>query len=247
MKKGKLYVGTSGYNYDHWKGIFYPKDLPQNKWLEHYQKFFNTVELNVTFYRLPQKKAFESWRKRASKDFVFVLKGSRYITHIKRLKDPKKSLRIFFDRSRPLKKKVKVILWQLPPNYKKNMERLVIFLRELKKYSGVKHAFEFRNESWFCEEVYGLLKKYKAAFCFADWPRFNRKLPEDLSFIYVRRHGVQVGILYSGNYSDKQLKRDADDIKRWLISGKDVYVYFNNDACGYAVKNALKLQQLTAS
>jgi len=244
MKKGKIYIGTSGYNYSDWKGVFYPKDLPQKRWLEHYQKFFGTVELNVTFYRLPQKAAFKSWDKRTRKDFVFALKGSRFITHIKRLKEPKKSLKIFFEQSSPLKKKAKIILWQLPPSYKINLKRLEIFLKETRKCK-VRNAFEFRHESWFCDDVFGLLKKYGATFCFADWPKFNKKAPEDFTYIYVRRHGEILGLLYCRKYTDRELKKDAENIKKWLKEGKDVYVYFNNDRNGYAVENALTLERLT--
>ncbi|MFC1767844.1 DUF72 domain-containing protein [Candidatus Margulisiibacteriota bacterium] len=247
MKKSMLYIGTSGYNYDHWKENFYPKGLPQNKWLEYYQTLFSTVELNVTFYRLPQKKVFESWKKRTKKGFAFSLKGSRYITHIKRLKDPKRSLRIFFEQSKPLKSKTKVVLWQLPPNYKKDIKRLGTFLKELKKYKGYRNAFEFRNETWFYDEVYNLLKKHKATLCFADWPKLDYPDPTIFDYIYVRRHGPHVGALYTANYSNKDLKEDAKNIKKWLKAGKDIYFYFNNDAVGYAVKNALVLKKLTGS
>lgn len=236
----KVYIGTSGYLYDHWAGVFYPEDLAQNKWLLHYIKYFDTVELNVSFYRLPTKAAFESWYKKTPKGFVFAVKGSRFITHIKRLKACSKPLTLFFSRAKALKKKLGVVLWQLPPRYKVNTKRLSDFLKLLKKYK-VRNAFEFRDQSWLCEDVYKILKKHNAAFCFADYPEFAKSPPVTADFIYIRRHGAG-GMLYGGNYSAAQLRKDADNIKKWLKQKKDVFIYFNNDAYGYAVKNAEQLK-----
>ena len=273
----KAYIGTSGYIYDHWYGVFYPEDLTKDKWLEHYCQFFDTVELNVTFYRLPFEAAFKGWYKRTPENFLFTVKGSRFITHIKKLNDPKEPVKLLFDRAKHLKEKLGMILWQLPPGFKANLDRLEDFCKLLKKdyfkeekdyykkdyYKNslerknvIRHSFEFREESWFCEDVYQILKRYNMALVICDYPfqlaisekrqategRKQIQVPETADFIYLRRHGATA--LYSSNYSDNQLKEDAQQIKKWLKKGKDVYVYFNNDAYGYAVKNALKLKEL---
>jgi uncharacterized protein YecE (DUF72 family) len=238
-------IGTSGFIYAHWgDGVFYPKGLPQSKWLEHYCQFFDTVELNVTFYRLPSESAFKSWEKRTPKNFVFALKGSRFITHVKRLKDAKEPLKIFFDQGAPLKSKTKVVLWQTPPQMKCNMGRLKNFVLGLKKYKKVLHAFEFRHESWADEKIFSLLAENGMSMCHADWPEFSKNLPDGFPFIYIRRHGPGGGSLYGSCYSDAQLKEDAKKIRRWAKMKKDVFVYFNNDAGGFAVKNALHLKGL---
>jgi len=258
MKIPKAYIGTSGYIYYHCSGIFYPEDLTKNKWLEYYCKFFDTVELNVTFYRLPFETAFKSWYRRTPDDFLFTIKGSRFITHIKKLNDCQEALEMLFARAGQLKEKLGMILWQLPPQLAKGEnEKLINFCRLLKELSppGLRHAFEFRHESWFYPEVYQILKKYNLALVICDYPfelRTNSQqatvskrkfiqVPETADFIYLRRHGATA--LYASNYSDEQLKQDTKQIKKWLKNKKDVYVYFNNDAYGYAVKNALKLKE----
>jgi len=238
-------IGTSGFNYDHWgNGVFYPPDLPQSRWLEYYCGFFDTVELNVTFYRLPSKAAFESWRKRTPRTFIFVLKGSRFITHVKRLKDPKDPLRIFFEQSAPLKTKTGAVLWQFPPQMKYDLKRLEGFVSALKKYKKPYHVFEFRNENWINDDVFALIRENKMSVCHADWPEFQREIPDDFPFLYIRRHGPTSGILYAACYPEKQLREDAAKIKSWAKQEKDVFVYFNNDAAGYAVKNAQRLKEL---
>jgi uncharacterized protein YecE (DUF72 family) len=151
-------------------------------------------------------------------------------------------LRLFFSRAKALEKKLGIVLWQLPPKYKVNTERLSKFLCLLKKYK-VRNVFEFRDESWLCQDVYKLLKKHNAAFCLADYPVFKKAPPLTANFVYIRRHGAGAE-LYGGNYSTKQLRRDARDIRCWLKQKKDVYIYFNNDAHGYAVKNASKLKKI---
>jgi uncharacterized protein YecE (DUF72 family) len=237
----KTYIGTSGYTYDHWRGVFYPEDLASYKWLEYYMKFFKTVELNVTFYRLPQESVFKSWCKRTPKDFIFVLKGSRFITHVKKLHGTKEAVKLFFNRASLLKEKLGVVLWQLPPSWKKNVERLESFLKVVSHYK-VRQVFEFRHESWFCDEVYKLLKKYKVALCIADSPEFPTAEVVTADFIYIRFHGGK--ILYGSRYSRKEMQEWAKKIKAWTKKGLDVYAYFNNDASGYAVENARELKKL---
>lgn len=239
--QAKIHVGTSGYIYKHWgAGIFYPKGLPQNKWLEYYCQHMDSVELNVSFYRLPSLSAFRGWHKRTPNRFMFAVKGSRYITHIKRLKDPKPSLKLFFSRTKPLKKKLSVVLWQLAPQFKLNKERLEEFVETLVKVRPCRQVFEFRHPSWFCEEVYKILNKANIAICLADWPECSKETPDTADFVYIRRHGAS-GQLYSGCYSEEQLQQDAYLIRQ---KKKTSYIYFNNDAHGWAIKNAIRLKKI---
>lgn len=240
-----IYIGTSGYSYKDWAdGVFYPNGLPKRKWLEYYVKYFNTVELNVTFYRLPKKATFQNWSQRTPEDFVFAAKGSRYTTHLKKLKDPKDSSIKFFERAEGLKDKLGVVLWQLPGNFKFNKEKFTDFCKALEKMElakNIRHVFEFRHESWFCDEIYNKLKKYNYALCIAHsskWP-FVEKMTAD--FLYIRFHGRK---LYKSKYDIDELEKWADKIKKWAEGNKDTYVYFNNDANGYAIENALELKNL---
>lgn len=251
----KIYIGTSGYSYPHWTSVFYPEDLPSGKWLEFYAQHFSTVELNVTFYRLPQEKTFEGWYRRTPKDFLFVVKGSRFITHVKKLANCQEPLDLLMSRAKLLKEKLGIILWQLPPSFKIDIQRLEEFLKLLRAQSPeLRASFEFRHQSWFCQEVYDLLKKYKAALCIADSPRlrspsfggqaywpYSEEITAD--FIYLRFHGGKE--LYGSNYSDRELKEWAKKIKKWEKKNLDIYTYFNNDAYGYAVANAKTLKNLT--
>ncbi len=245
---GKVFIGTSGFSYPHWgKGVFYPKGLSPTKWFEYYCQYFKTVELNVSFYRLPKKETFQGWRKRAGKDFVFSVKGSRYITHIKRLKDCQERLKRFFEAAEPLggltSREVRphrVVLWQLPPRFKANPERLAEFLRLLPK--EWRHAFEFRDESWLMGGVYKLLKKHKAAVVFQDNPSWPITDEITTDFVYLRFHGRTQ--LYSSCYTKKELREWVKKIKNWQKKGIDCYAFFNNDALGYAVENAQTLIKL---
>jgi len=244
--KIRTFVGTSGYNYSHWSdGVFYPGGLSEREWLEYYANFFNTVELNVSFYRLPKRSTFEGWRKRTPEDFTFVVKGSRYITHIKKLKDCGEALNLFFNHVEGLKEKLGAVLWQLPPNLHINCERLESFckiIHDLKVSSLTRHSFEFRHRSWFCKEVYSILKKYGFSLCIAHsnyWP-YEEVTTSD--FVYLRFHGGE--ILYGSNYSEKELRDWASKARYWMGKGKDIYAYFNNDAHGFAVKNALRFKEL---
>ena len=237
----KAYIGTSGFSYDDWMGVFYPEDLLRAKWLGYYSKNFSTVELNVTFYRLPKPKTFGKWRKETPKDFRFSLKGSRFITHIKRLLDPEEPVGRFMESAEPLRDKIAVTLWQLPPGFKADPERLKEFLSVLRPY-GFRHAFEFRNETWLAKDVISNLQAEGAALCSADWPPFLDDIPVTADFVYIRRHGQ--GGSYATSYSDEELRRDARRIRKYLKGGKDVFIYFNNDAAGYAAQNALTLKKM---
>ncbi len=243
-KKTEVFIGTSGYSYPHWSdGIFYPEGLSQQRWLEYYAEKFNTVELNVTFYRLPKESVFKNWYSRTPEDFSFVVKGSRFITHIKRLKQCEEPLKLFFGRVKFLKEKLSCILWQLPPKFKVDEDRLSDFVKLLKVKKGYRHAFEFRHDSWYRDAVFKILKKDNIAVCIADWPEFSKDGPAVAGFVYLRRHGVGAH-LYGGCYSDRDLRNDESRIRSWLEDGRDVYIYFNNDAHGHAPKNALSLRSM---
>ncbi|MFQ6093050.1 MAG: DUF72 domain-containing protein [bacterium] len=241
----RVLIGTSGFSYRHWADdVFYPSDIPQRQWLEYYSEHFPTVELNVSFYRLPTEKTFKGWLLKTPEDFTFALKGSRFITHVKKLTDCQEPLHIFFERVKILRGRCEVVLWQLPPGFKVDIERLRSFVRMLRKFRKVRHAFEFRNRTWFCDEVYSILGEQGHTVCGADWPGLKVEPPEDFSFIYIRRHGP--GRLSGSSYSDEQLKTEAKKIRKWLGKKERVYVYFNNDFGGYAVRNAKALMDMVS-
>ncbi|MCX8116799.1 MAG: DUF72 domain-containing protein [Desulfobacterota bacterium] len=244
-----ILIGTSGYNYPHWwNGVFYPSDLPQRQWLEFYARSFPTVELNVTFYRLPKREVFEGWYKRTPKGFTFAVKGSRFITHVQRLKECREPLTLFFDQASPLKEKMGVLLWQLPPRFPFEKERLEAFCGLLSTLPGsksIRHAFEFRDESWLCEECFRMLETFRFGCCISHGSRLPYTERVTADFVYLRLHGGEV--LYGSNYSDGELKEWARKIKGWVGKKGDAFVYFNNDAHGFAVKNALSLQRLIES
>lgn len=236
----RIYVATSGFYYDHWKGPFYPEDLPKSKFLQFYIERFNSVELNNPFYRLPNEAAVRHWHDIAPEGFIYAVKASRVITHIKRLKDAKPSLELLFERIAPLKEKLGPILFQLPPNWKVNTERLEEFLKALPK--GGRHAFEFRDTSWFEPEVYELLRKHNAAFCIYDFNFVQSPKEITADFIYLRLHGPAGP--YSGSYSDEALRGWAADFRRWIKKVKNIYCYFDNDQAGFAALNALTLKKM---
>jgi len=202
----------------------------------------------VTFYRLPAKTVFEGWYKRTPKGFVFVIKGSRFITHIKRLKDCREPLSLLFDHASPLKEKLGGILWQLPPRFKfekERLERFGVLLSTLPRSKDLRHAFEFRDESWLCQDAFRILEEFKFAFCIAHGSGLPAKEVATSNSVYLRLHGGEV--LYGSNYSDAELRQWAGKIRKWGERKKTVFVYFNNDAYGFAIKNALALKKLMAS
>jgi uncharacterized protein YecE (DUF72 family) len=237
----RKHIGCSGFLYDHWRGSFYPEGLAKSRWFGYYTEKFSTVELNVTFYRLPRKETFVKWREETPGGFTFALKGSRFITHVKRLKDPGQPVRTFMGLALLLKEKLGVVLWQLPPNFGKDTERLAGFLEALRPY-GVRNAFEFRNETWVDREVAALIRREGHALCMADWPPFVDDLPVTGDFVYMRRHGR--GGSYDTCYTEGELRHDAERVRRYLGMKKDVFVYFNNDAHGYAPRNVLELREM---
>jgi uncharacterized protein YecE (DUF72 family) len=233
------FIGTSGWNYKHWSnGEFYPKDLRAADWLEFFGRHLHSVEINNSFYRLPSEVAFQNWRIQVPPGFIFSVKASRFLTHIKRLKDPEAPLDLFFSRAKHLKDRLGPVLFQLPPQFKLNLERLEKFLEALKPYirKHVRCAIEFRDSSWQDPAVFDLLREHQAALCFADWRETHVTEPLTADFVYVRRHYGNAG---GGNYSKPQLDSDVARIRAWLKDQRDVYVYFNNDAGGHAIRNAM--------
>jgi uncharacterized protein YecE (DUF72 family) len=281
-------IGTSGWHYGHWAGPFYPPDLPKDKWLEYYAQHFDTVELNNTFYHLPKEQSLKRWRTIAPKNFVYAVKASRYITHIKRLKDVSEELTRFLDLAALLGRKLGPILYQLPPSLHKDLARLESFLQVLSNVilnpslcsrtgsakrpvlrssssataeDGSEESlsrrpdsvFEFRHESWYCEDTYKLLRKFNVGFCIhtvarPSWPCLHgleaRATPRVVTgdIIYVRFHGTTGR--YSGCYSKTQLRNWAKWLKEQSRNVRSIYVYFNNDACAYAVRNAKEMKEL---
>ena len=242
----KKFVGTSGYNYLHWQeGVFYPKGWPKNKLLEYYCQHFNSVELNVTFYRLPNQAIFKNWQRKTPQEFKFVIKGSRFITHIKRLKDVRNSLEMFLENASFLGEKLLCVLWQFPASFKFNLERLTNFISELKKNKisrKVLHSFEFRDESWFNENTFKILRENNLNLCIADSPNFPTQEVLTSDFLYLRFHGGK--ILYGSEYSEEELVSWAEKVKRWRKKVKILLAFFNNDAYGFAVKNAQMFKKL---
>jgi uncharacterized protein YecE (DUF72 family) len=233
-------IGCSGWNYDHWRELIYPKGLPQSQWLEHYATLFDTVEVNATFYRLPSVKTVARWVERTPPDFLFAVKMSRYVTHVKRLRELPPSMELFYGRIEPLVHSPKLgpVLWQFPETFRRNDERLAYALEHLP--SG-RHCFEFRHASWFAHEVYSLLRERGAALVIGDHPKRpfqTHELTADWTF--VRFHYGRRG--RGGNYSERELEEWASRIERWR-ERIDVYAYLNNDWMGYAVKNGLWLRR----
>lgn len=241
MKKGKSFIGTSGFHYKHWIGTYYPEKTKPENFMGFYLKDFKTVELNNPFYHLPTKQTFLNWRKQTPKDFIFSVKASRYITHNKKLKDPQEPLANFLENAAGLKEKLGPVLFQLPPGWKFNEERLASFLSVLPK--GLRTTFEFRNESWYNTQTFNLLREHNVAFCIYELARHSSPIEMTADFVYIRLHGPTEH-KYQGSYPDKTLKEWALRIKSWNEEGKDVYCYFDNDQAGYAAFNARKLTQL---
>lgn len=237
---GSVYIGTSGWSYKHWMGTFYPIGTKQKDRFAYYQKFFRTVELNSPFYRLPPRQTFEKWKSDVHDDFAYSVKASRYITHMKKLGDTTDSLTRLLDNAAGLDKKLSVILFQLPPAWEINIERFTAFLESLPK--GNRYAFEFRNHTWYNEQIYTLLMHYNCAFCIYDLAGHLSPIEVTANYVYIRLHGP--GDKYQGSYNDEILEEWASRCKAWINENRDVYIYFDNDQEGYAAFNAIKLQEL---
>jgi len=240
MTSEMIHIGTSGWHYDHWQGPFYPAELPSGAWLAYYAEHLATVEVNNSFYQLPEAETLRNWRATAPEGFMFAAKASRYMTHMKKLKDPQDPLATFLGRMDELGDRLGPILFQLPPNWKLNRERLHAFLKTLP--NAYRFAFEFRDPSWFDERVYDMLAQHNAAFCIYELN--GRLAPKKITadWTYVRLHGP--GDAYQGNYDMQTLAGWMGAFSSWMHQGKEVYCYFDNDQAGYAVQNALALQEM---
>ena len=239
----RVRIGCSGWNYKDWRQSFYPKGLPARLWLERYAEAFDTVEINNTFYRLPKQSAVENWVKQTPSGFVFTVKASRYLTHIKRLTTVEEGVKLLYERIEPLAQSPKMgpVLWQLPGNFQRDDERLRGALKGLPKG---RHCFEFRHPSWFCDEVYKLLRRHRVALVIGDTPERPFQTHElTAAWTFVRFHYGHRG--RGGNYSQTELEEWAERIRDWR-ERVEVYAYFNNDWKEYAVKNALELKKLLA-
>lgn len=236
-------IGCSGWHYKHWLGPFYPPGTKAAQMLPHYLRYFDTVEINNSFYRLPTPETFATWRANTPANFQFAVKGSRYLTHMKKLKEPDEGIERLSTSIRALGDKLGVVLFQLPPGWKINLERLEEFLSKLPRWT--RYTFEFREQSWLTQSVYDLLERYNAAFCIYDLAGFHSPIEVTADFAYVRLHGPSFA-KYQGSYSDAVMREWARRIEKWQ-SLDTVYVYFDNDDSAYAVDNAITLKKMVAS
>jgi len=238
-REGRIVVGTSGWHYPHWKGVFYPHDLRRKDWLPFYAERLPAVEVNNSFYRLPEASTFRLWDDETPDGFPFAVKAPRTITHLKKLRNAAGSLELFLGRVQHLGEKLGPILFQLPPRWHANPQRLGEFLELLPNRH--RYAFEFRDRTWHCPEVYRLLAEHDAAFCIYDLGTFTAPLEVTADLVYLRLHGPGEQA-YTGSYADATLRTWAGRAKRWARrEERDVYIFFDNDQNAYAVKNALRL------
>lgn len=235
-----LHIGTSGWVYRHWQDRFYPPHLAGEAHLPFYAQHFSTVEINYSFYRLPEREVFETWRSQTPPDFCFAVKASRYLTHMKKLKEPAEHLTRLMERASGLAEKLGPILFQFPPTWHANIERLQGFLDLLSIYAPQRYAFEFRHSSWLTAPVYSLLEKAGTALCLSVSPHVPLAIKLTAPWTYIRMHQGQWGI----GYSQEELDAWAEQIQAFRQQGLEVYVYFNNDAEGYAIRNAQMLTDL---
>jgi uncharacterized protein YecE (DUF72 family) len=237
---GEVWIGTSGWHYKHWVGNFYPPRLPSSRMLAHYIQHFDTVELNNTFYKLPAKTSLLTWRDSTPLHFHFAVKGSRFLTHMKKLNNAEEGLNRFLESVDVLNPKLGPILFQLPPNWELNLDRLAAFVALLSRYRRC--AFEFRNPTWNTPKTYDLLGQYNMAYCIFDLNGYLSPLQVTADFSYIRLHGP--GGKYQGSYSEAALEEWSRKIKNWSKKLAAVYVYFDNDDSGYAPRDALRLKAL---
>jgi uncharacterized protein YecE (DUF72 family) len=239
--RGRAYIGTSGWRYDAWRAPFYG-GRPAREWLRYCATTFTAIEVDATFYRLQSLQTFRRWARETPAGFRFAIKANRYLTHNRKLRAPSAPIRLERSRAAGLGAKLAVVLWQLPRNFGCNLERLAAFARALRAWPRVRHAMEFRHPSWFTDEVANCLRAHRIAACqsdAADWPLWD-VVTTDL--IYVRLHGHEA--TYASAYPESELRAWARKIRRWQREGRDVHVYFDNDAWGHAPRNAQRLLAL---
>ena len=235
-------IGTSGWHYDHWRGLFYPDGLPKSRWFEYYARHFLTVELNNSFYRQPKASAWQAWHDEAPSGFRFAVKANRFLTHIKRFKDAEEPLKNFFDGAHRLNTFLGPVLYQAPPSFprtEENVERLEAFFQLLP--CGDVHVVEFRHNSWFVDDTLELLRHHNVGLCVHDMKGMRCPKERTSNIAYVRLHGGHR--TYAGNYSDNALDEWAEVLERLTHGGHEAWVYFNNDLEGHAVHNAQALSE----
>jgi uncharacterized protein YecE (DUF72 family) len=240
----KIHIGTSGWHYKHWLGTFYPEGTKQSEQFAYYLQHFDTVEINNSFYKLPTRETFSKWKASVPDNFIFVVKANRFITHMKKLSDPAESLTRFMANVSALGARLGPILFQLPPGWKLNLERFDEFLQALPPRH--RYVFEFRNASWYTDEIYALLRQHNCAFCIYELAGHTTPLAVTADFVYVRLHGPGTD-KYQGSYTEAALKEWARRCKAWAKKRKEVFVYFDNDQAGYAAFNAKRLRELVHS
>jgi uncharacterized protein YecE (DUF72 family) len=240
---GTLWVGTSGWVYPHWRGIFYPPKLPGYQQLAYYAARFDSVEVNYSFYRLPERGVFERWRQQAPPRFLFAVKGSRYLTHLKKLKEPAEPLGRLLERAGGLGEKLGPILFQLPPNWPLDLERLTRFIEALQAYPTQRFALEFRHPSWLSPSVYALLERGGVALCLPISPKVPLELRLTAPWTYLRFHVGQQG----WGFTDAELAIWSQRLAIFRAAGQDCYVYFNNDPGGHALRDAERLRQMASA
>jgi uncharacterized protein YecE (DUF72 family) len=234
-----VFIGTSGWHYDSWRGRFFPKDLPKREHLRFSTEHFSSIELNGVFYRTPTTEAVRGWYQQTPDDFLFAWKASKFITHWKRLTDKSRnSLTLMETRLKLLRHKAGPVLFQLPPQFTANRERLASFIRLLEKRPR-HYAFEFRHPSWYEGNILDLLREHDMSLCLSDHRDAPAPWELTASHVYVRGHGP--GGAYKGHYADRTLQKWADDIRRWRRQRRRVYVYFDNDQKSAAPKDAVRL------
>jgi uncharacterized protein YecE (DUF72 family) len=236
----RIHIGTSGWVYPHWRGVFYPESLPEPDWLAHYAHHLSSVEVNRSFYRLPSAAQFAAWRQETPAGFVFAVKASRYITHMKKLSAPEATLPPLLAAVAALEEKLGPLLFQLPPRWRADTGRLQAFLEALP--SGVRAAFEFRDPGWHSDAVLDLLARHHAAFCIFELAGFESPRTVTADFVYLRLHGP--GAAYCGRYGQGALAGWADWLCRQEVAA--AYVYFDNDQAAHAVQDALELKAMLA-
>lgn len=240
VKIGAARLGCSGWQYRHWRGDFYPADLPQARWFEHYARTFDTVEINNSFYRLPETATFARWASQAPLGFVYAVKASRFLTHMKKLKDPEEPLALLLERMAPLRRRLGAVLYQLPPGLKLDNARLEHFLQVLP--GSVRHAVEFRDPSWYTDDVCAMLERFRVSLCLHDMHGSATGRRRVGPFVYARFHGAG-DAKYGGAYPIRRLREWADWLNEQRQQGTDVYAYFNNDVGGHAPRDAVTLRR----
>lgn len=239
---GKVFIGTSGWSYSEWKDEFY-QGVPQRRWLERYAEEFGALEINATFYRMQSEGTLKGWAERTPEDFVFCVKGHRFITHVRRLQGIESAVVLMRENMAALGEKLQVVLWQFPASFEKEMGRMGEFAEVLsREWSQVRHAVELRHESWMDGELARLLSRNRIAVCQADAPDFPRWDVVTTDFVYVRLHGHSQK--YASPYEGELLVEWARKLQRWREEGLDAYVFFDNTAKGAAPGDAKRLREL---